>query len=71
MHVLRFYIPRIADDTFRKYNLKVGIFTMYGFERHNKESKNTLRRFSNGIGNIIVGNLKRLWDMFFSGSTNV
>ena len=71
MHVLRFYIPRIADDTFEKYNLGVGIFTMQGFERRNKESKNTFRRFSNGIGNIIVGNLKRLWDIFFSGSTNI
>ena len=71
MHVLRFYIPRIADDTFEKYNLGVGIFTMQGFERRKKESKNTLRRFSNGIGNIIVGNLKRLWDIFFSGSTNI
>ena len=71
MHVLRFYIPRIADETFEKYNLGVGIFTMQGFERCNKESKNTMRRFSNRIVNIIVGNLKRLWNIYFSGSTKV
>ena len=71
IHFLRFYIPRIVDDTFEKYNLGIGIFTIQGFERRNKESKNTLSRFSNGIRNIIVGNLKRLWDMFCIGSTNI
>ena len=71
MHTLRFYLPRIADETLEKHNLGLGIFTMQGFERRNKESKNTLRRFSNGIGNIVIGNLKRLWDIFFTGETNI
>ena len=37
---------------------------MQGFEARNKESKNTLRRFSNGRGNFVITNLKRLWDVF-------
>ena len=71
MHTLRFYLPRIADETLEKHNLGLGVFTMQGFERRNKESKNTLRRFSNRIGNIIIGNIKRLWDIFFTGKTNI
>ena len=71
MHTLRFYLPQIADETLKKHNLGLGVFTMQGFERRNKESKNTLRRFSNGIGNIVIGNLKRLWDVFFTGVTNI
>ena len=64
LHALRFYLPQIAKQTLREHNLGLGIFTMQGFEARNKESKNTLKRFSNGIGNIAVSNLKRLWDVF-------
>ena len=42
---------------------------MQGYERRNKESKNTLRRFSNKKGDIVTPNLKRLWDVFYN-STN-
>ena len=64
MHTLRFYLPQIAEQTFEKFGLGLGIFTMQGFERRNKESKNTLSRFSNGNGNTLIANLKRLWDVF-------
>ena len=64
MHVLRFYIPHIAMITFEKYELGVGIYSMQGYERRNKESKNTFRRFNNNKGNVVVPNLKRLWDIF-------
>ena len=47
-----------------KDGVGVGIFSMQGFERRNKESKNTLKRFCNHRGNIVVPNLKRLWDIF-------
>ena len=66
-HVLRFYLPVIAKKTLKDHCLGLGIFTMQGFECRNKESKNTLRRFSNGIGNIAIPNLKRLWDVFSTG----
>ena len=64
MHTLRFYLPQIAEQTFEKFGLGLGIFTMQGFEQRNKESKNTLSRFSNGNGNTLIANLKRLWDVF-------
>ena len=64
-HVVRFYMPDIAKITFERHGLGVGIFTMQGFERRNKESKNTLGRFTNGKGNLLEQNLKRLWDVFY------
>ena len=65
MHVMRFYIPEIARITYDRHRLGVGIFNMQGFERRNKESKNTLRRFTNNKGNVVLQNLKRLWDIFY------
>ena len=65
MHALRFYIPVIAKVTFDRHGVGIGIFNMQGFERRNKESKNTLQRFSNNKGNMVVPNLKRLWDVFW------
>ena len=64
IHVLRLYFSRIADENLEKYNIGLGIFTMQGFEKRNKESKNVLWRFSNGNDNIIVRNIKQLWDIF-------
>ena len=66
-HCLRFYLPKIAHHTWTKHKMGIGIFTMQGFERRNKESKNCMKRFSNRRGNIIVPNLKRLWDVFYYG----
>ena len=64
LHALRFYLPKIAEETFRDHNLGLGVFTMQGFERRNKESKNALKRFTNNRGNIVVSNLKRLYDVY-------
>ena len=66
-HVLRYYLPQIAKTTLDRHSLGLGIFTMQGFECRNKDSKNTLRQFSNGHGNIVITNLKRLWDVFSTG----
>ena len=63
-HTLRYYLPKIAKSTFEDFKLGIGVFTMQGFERRNKESKNTLRRFSNGKGNVIHNNVSRLLDVF-------
>ena len=65
MHVIRYYIPEFAKITFKKHQLGVGIFTMQGFERRNKESKNTLKRFSNNKGNIAINNVQHLYDVFY------
>ena len=64
LHVLRFYLPKIAKITLENHSLGLGIWTMQGFERRNKESKHTLRRFSNKKENVLVPNLRRLWDIF-------
>ena len=44
---------------------------MQGYERRNKESKNIVRRFSNHRGNLVIPNLKRLWDVFKHSKTAV
>ena len=64
LHVLRYYLPKIAQDTLDKHCLGLGIWIMQGFERRNKESKHTLKRFSSKKGNVLVPNLHRLWDIF-------
>ena len=65
MHALKNYIPTMARITLERHRLGIGVFNMQGFERRNKESKNTLRRFSNMKGNIVMNNVKRLWDIFY------
>ena len=66
-HVMQFYIPPIAATTFERHRLGVGIFTMQGFERRNKESKNTLSRFStsNLKNNILHNNVSWCYDIFY------
>jgi hypothetical protein len=64
LHALRFYIPRIVKQTFDRHGTGIGVFTMQGFERRNKESKNCMKRFSNNRGNMMVNNIKRVWDIF-------
>ena len=64
-NTIRFYMLQIAQTAFEKHKLGLGIFTMQGFERRNKESKNTFRRFTNKKGNTLLSNLKRLWDFFY------
>ena len=71
MHVLKFYIPKIAHQNLTEHELGIGVFTMQGFERRNKESKNTLRRFSNNKGNLAVSNLRCLYDVFAHGTNAV
>ena len=66
MHALRSYIPLIAKITFDRHGLGVGIFDIQGFERRNKESKNTLQIFTNNRGNIVLPNLRRVWDVYYN-----
>ena len=63
-HSLRYYMIEIAIITFEKHKVGVGIFNMQGFERRNKESKNTMRRFCNHRGNTLPNNLGKLWEVF-------
>ena len=63
-HALRFYMPVIARMTFERHGVGVGIFNMQGFERRNKESKNIMSNHSNNKGNILIPNIRKLWDAF-------
>jgi hypothetical protein len=64
MHCLRCYIPHIAKITYDQHRLGVGIFTMQGYERRNKESKWSYAHHTNKKGNILTQNLNRLHDIF-------
>ena len=70
LHCLRYYMPQIAETTFERHKLGLGIFTMQGFERRNKESKNTLRRFTTTNrernDSLLTNNLNRLQMFFFN-----
>ena len=65
-HVARYYVPKIAKETYENYGFVIGVFIMQGFRRRNKESQNTLCCFSNKKGDIVTPNLTRLWDVFYN-----
>ena len=65
LHALKYYIPKHARKIWHTHKCGIGVFTMQGFERRNKESKNIMRRFNNKKHNICSQILKRLWDFFF------
>ena len=54
MNALWHYTIKHAQDTWKKYKLGVGIFTMEGFERRNIESKQVVRNHTNKKDNIIL-----------------
>ena len=66
-HCLRFYMPQLADVTYKRHKLGLGIFNMQGFERRNKESKNSLNRFATlnrKSDKLLVNNVRRLLNVF-------
>ena len=54
LNCLCFYIPKLPETTFKEHNLGVRIFTIQGFKQRKKVSKNVLKRFGNGLMNIVV-----------------
>ena len=67
-HVLIHYMHPIIMQTFNKYKLGLGIFSMQGIERRNKESKNCAKRFCNFRSNLCISTMGRLFDVFFFGN---
>ena len=57
-------MPQIAVETYNELKMGVGIYTMQGFERRNKESKYALKNHSNMKGNVTVSNLQYLFSSF-------
>ena len=64
MHCLRFYLPDIAKKTLKAHNLRLGVFTMQGFEHQNKISKRIWTRSNNHTKKVMIQNLKRLYDAY-------
>jgi len=71
IHTLRYYLPYIVEKIFHQHKLLLGIWTMQGFERRNKESKNVYNRFTNKKGNILMNNLKTISDIFIHEKCSV
>ena len=66
-HSLRFYLPQLALLTFERHGLGLGVFTMQGYERRNKESKNTIKRFctlQHTSNKLLVNNIRRVLQVF-------
>ena len=59
LNVVRYYMEDTIKDTWDKYQCGVGIFTMQGFERRNKESKYAISHHNNGKGSILIQNIVR------------
>ena len=70
MHALRFYLPVIVDDTWRQFHVGIGIYTMQGFERCNKEAKNVFTRHTNKKGNVLIQCMYWLWNHFSYDDSN-
>ena len=67
-HCLCFYLPRIADITYTRHKLGLGIFTMQGFERRNKESKSMIRKscsLNRNSPSLLVNNIRRLLQVYW------
>ena len=69
LHAIRYYIAHFSRDTWKVHKCGIGVFTMQGYERRNKESKNIMRKFSNNKNNILDQILKRLYDNFAHGDS--
>lgn len=67
MHALRFYMPKFSNDTWVEHNLPLGIYTMQGFERRNKESKNIFSKRTNNKSNPCMQTLPFLYESFRYG----
>ena len=67
MHALRFYMPKFSKDTWTEHRLPLGIYTMQGFERRNKESKNMFLRHTNNKKNPCMQTLALLYESWKHG----
>ena len=71
MHILRFHIARFARITFKRHGLGVGVFTLQGYERRNKESKIIFANHTNSRGNVCLSTMKGLNNRFESPLTEL
>ena len=67
VHNLRFYMPSIIDDTYKKHKLGPGIWSMEGFEYKNAQSKRAVYTHSNRKGNLPAQSLAHLYLIYTMG----
>ena len=53
------------EETYNKYCCGIGIYSMQGMERRNKESKNIAKRYCNNRYNMCYSTMNRLFDLFY------
>ena len=62
--MLYFYMPRLARETWKDFQLGVGVYTMQGFEKRNSESKHIFKtdtnKKNNKTTNVVMQILKTL-----------
>ena len=54
MHILRCNLATLAKVTFRRHGVGIGVFTLQGYKRRNKEGKNIFLKHYNIKGNLSV-----------------
>ena len=64
LHILRYNLATFARQIYNDHGLGIGVFTMQGVERRNKESKHIFTHHTNNKGNLSIITLKGLIRMF-------
>ena len=64
LHILRYNLATFARQLYKDHKLGIGVFSMQGFERRNKESKHIYTHHTNNKGNSSISTLKGLNRMF-------
>ena len=64
MHILRYNLATLARITFERHKVGIGVFTLQGYERRNKESKNIFLIHCNMKGNLCEQTMKGLTQQY-------
>ena len=65
-HAVKWYFPQILRQTYGKYGLGLGIYTMEGFEAINYMAKRVIRNGSNRCGNICAQTMIKITTVYMS-----
>ena len=65
LRALFYHCPQLIQKIFDDHKMGIGIFTLQGFDRRNKESKWVAKIFYNGNHNVCFQVLSRVFDLCF------
>ena len=63
-HIQRFNLAELAKITYKQHKVGIGVFTLQGYERRNKESKNVFVKHSNAKSNLCYHTMKELTQQY-------